>query len=505
MAQTYPELAAFKDEYQAGRPQLVWQEYLTDLETPVSALLKLQHISPYHLLYESVEGGETRGRYSIIALKPDLLWQCEGGIAGMAEFSDGELPEHPRLQRQKETVFESLRAAWKASQIDVPAALPPMASGLFGFMGYGMVGQMERLPQNNPDTLGLPDSVYFRPTITVIFDAVKDVAFISTPVWPREDVDADAAYRAAVQRIEATLEQLNAPLKRSILARYYGDDAARDLPFKSHISKADYCAMVEKAKEYILAGDIFQIVPSRRLTAEFTLPPVSLYRALRHLNPSPYLFYIHLKDFALVGSSPEILVKVANGEVTVRPIAGTRKRGQTKAEDDALAEELLLDHKELAEHLMLLDLGRNDVGRVAEGGSVAVTEQMFIERYSHVMHIVSNVTGRLRKDKDALDALIAGFPAGTTSGAPKIRAMEIIDELEKEARSFYSGTVGYLGANGEMDTCIALRTGAVKDGVLAIQAGGGVVADSDPEAEFQETENKAGALMAAARHAVRFV
>jgi anthranilate synthase component I len=266
----------------------------------------------------------------------------------------------------------------------------------------------------------------------------------------------------------------------------------------------EYLAIVERAKEYIRAGDIFQVVPSQRFRRPFTLPPFSLYRALRRLNPSPFLYFLNFPGFSIVGSSPEILVRLRDDKVTIRPIAGTRPRGRTTEDDQRLAEELSADPKERAEHLMLVDLGRNDVGRVAEVGSVEVTAQFFIERYSHVMHLVSNVEGRARKDIDAVDALAAGFPAGTLSGAPKVRAMEIIDELEKEKRGVYAGAVGYFAANGTMDTCIVLRTAVVKDGVMYVQAGGGVVSDSDPEAEYQETVNKAKALMAAADEAVRY-
>ena len=275
-------------------------------------------------------------------------------------------------------------------------------------------------------------------------------------------------------------------------------------PVESNTTHTDYLAMVEKAKDYIRAGDIFQVVPSQRFRRAFSLPPFALYRALRRLNPSPFLYFLNFPGFAVVGSSPEILVRLRDNTVTIRPIAGTRPRGKTADEDKKLAEELMGDPKERAEHLMLLDLGRNDVGRVAETGTVRVTDQFFIERYSHVMHLVSNVEGRIRAGFDAIDALVAGFPAGTLSGAPKVRAMEIIDELEKEKRGVYAGAVGYFAANGAMDTCIVLRTAVVKDGVMYVQAGGGVVADSDPEAEFQETVSKAKALMAAADEAVRY-
>ncbi len=492
----FPEIDEFSVKHARGQAQLVWAELLTDLETPVTAMLKLMEESEYHLLFESVEGGETRARYSIIALDPDIIWRC---VDGKAEIKRGDGEFAP----EAEDVFASLRRLVSESQIDIPDALPPMAAGLFGYMGYDMVKLMEKLPDENPDNIGIAQSIYIRPKITVIFDSVKDQAIIITPVWGGGE-DAETAYKQAQERISAIVEALNISLKRSIFSKYYAADAVGKLEFNSHTGRDDYHKIVEKAKEYIIAGDIFQVVPSRRLSAKFDLHPFAFYRSLRHLNPSPYLFYVHLKDFSLIGSSPEILVRLQDDTVTIRPLAGTRKRGSNPAEDKALEQDLLADEKELAEHLMLLDLGRNDVGRVAQTGSVQVTERMVVERYSHVMHIVSNVEGRIATDKDAIDALIAGFPAGTVSGAPKIRAMEIIDELEQEKRSFYGGTVGYFSAGGDMDSCIALRTGLIRDGVLYVQAGGGVVADSDAEAEFMETENKAGALIAAAQNAIKF-
>lgn len=485
----------FKKNYNAGKAQLVWKNFLTDMETPVSAMRKLAKASPYHLLFESVEGGETRARYSIIAIDPDVIWRCN---KDRPEINRNALVNAEKFKPDGKDVFSSLRRLIKESEINVPDDLPPMASGLFGYMGYDMVKMMEKLPDENPDNIGIPQSIYIRPTITLIFDSVKDEASIITPVFPDKDTDAEQARSAAQGRIESVMHRL----KEDVISPETKDAGEE---FKSHVTREEYHAMVEKAKEYIIAGDIFQVVPSRRLSKKFTLPPFSFYRSLRHLNPSPYLFYLTLGGFSIVGSSPEILVRLRAGVVTIRPIAGTRKRGKTEEEDKSLEKDLMLDKKELAEHLMLLDLGRNDVGRVAQPASVKVTEKMIIERYSHVMHIVSNVEGKIAEGKDCIDALIAGFPAGTVSGAPKIRAMEIIDELEKEKRSFYGGTVGYISSGGEMDTCIALRTALIKDEIIYAQAGGGVVADSDPEAEWQETENKAGAIIAAAENAKRFL
>ena len=400
-----------------------------------------------------------------------------------------------------EPPLKALRTLIAESRIELPDSLPPMAAGVFGYLGYDMVRLMEELPPPNPDPIGIPDAVLVRPTIIVVFDAVKDSITVVTPVRPEKGVDAKTALTRAVERLSGIVESLDRPLDKS-LAEY--DAGPLDVPPQSNTTPDEYKAMVRKAKDYIAAGDAFQIVLAQRFEAPFTLPPFSLYRALRRTNPSPYLYFLDFGGFAVAGSSPEILVKVAGDVVTIRPIAGTRPRGATPHEDKALEEELLADPKERAEHLMLLDLGRNDVGRVAEIGSVTVTDQFFVERYSHVMHIVSNVEGKLAANRDALDALAAGFPAGTVSGAPKVRAMQIIDELEKEKRGLYAGAVGYFSAAGEMDTCIVLRTALVKDGKMYVQAGAGIVADSNPEFEQQECINKAKALFRAAEEARRF-
>ncbi len=494
-----PDFARFAEAWDSGRPQLVWTTLVADLETPVSAMLKLADGQPMSFLLESVEGGRTRGRYSLIGLKPDLVWRCRDGRA--------EVNRHARrdpgaFEPCPGDALSALRDVLAESRIEIPDPLPPMASGLFGYLGYDMVRLMERLPDVNPRALDLPDAVLMRPSVIAVFDTIEDVVTVITPAWPRSGLDAQAAWDQACER----LANATADLERSLpYRREPAAEAARPPEAASNMTAEDYAAMVERAKRYIVDGDIFQVVPSQRFAVPFALPPFSLYRALRRLNPSPFLFFLDFGDFSVVGSSPEILVRVRDETVTIRPIAGTRPRGQDQAEDQALAEDLLADPKEKAEHLMLLDLGRNDVGRVAEIGSVKVTEQMVIERYSHVMHIVSNVEGRLDRAKhDALDALIGGFPAGTVSGAPKVRAMEIIDELEPERRGVYAGAVGYFAGNGSMDTCIALRTAVVKDGVMYVQAGGGVVADSDPLAEYQESCNKARALIRAAEEAVQF-
>jgi anthranilate synthase component 1 len=376
-----------------------------------------------------------------------------------------------------------------------------MAAGVFGYLGYDVVRLMEELPASNPDPIGIPDAVLIRPTIVVVFDAVKDSITIVTPVRPEKTLDARSAMARAVERLASVIESLDRPLDKSLSAH---DTGPIDVPAKSNTTPDEFKSMVRRAKDYILAGDAFQIVLAQRFEAPFSLPPFSLYRALRRTNPSPYLYFLDFGDFAIAGSSPEILVKVSGRTVTIRPIAGTRPRGSTPHEDKALEDELLADPKERAEHLMLLDLGRNDVGRVAAIETVKVTDQFFVERYSHVMHIVSNVEGELAGNRDALDALAAGFPAGTVSGAPKVRAMQIVDELEKEKRGLYAGCVGYFSSAGEMDTCIALRTALLKDGKMYVQAGAGIVADSDPDFEQQECINKAKALFRAAEEARRF-
>ena len=500
-----PALVDFQQTFAAGKPQVVWASLVNDLETPVSAMLKLAHDRAYSFLLESVEGGEKLGRYSLIGLHPDLIWRCRGA---QAEINRDALADRDRFEPQAEAPLTALRALLEECRIDLPEALPPMSAGLFGYLGYDMVRLIERLPDSNPDELGIPDAVLMRPTVMVIFDNVKRLVTVVTPVRPLPGIGAEEAYARAVRRLEEVLAGLESPLRNSWNEGGRGGSGGAKQPLPAPVSnttRAEYHAIVEKAKEYIRAGDIFQVVPSQRFSVPFELPPVTLYRSLRRLNPSPFLFYLNFDGFSLIGSSPEILVRLRDGKVTIRPIAGTRRRGLSPAEDRELAKDLLADPKELAEHLMLLDLGRNDVGRVAKVGTIKVTEQFVIELYSHVMHIVSNVEGEIDAERfDALDALAAGFPAGTVSGAPKVRAMEIIDELEKTRRGSYGGCVGYFSASGAMDTCIALRTGLVKDGVLYVQAGGGVVADSDPEAEYQETVNKAKALVRAAEEAVRF-
>jgi anthranilate synthase component 1 len=496
--QMEPLAEVFAERYARGEPQVVWTTLVADLETPVSAFLKIAGGKPMSFLLESVEGGAVRGRYSVIGLDPDVIWRTRGATA---EINRSARTKPDAFVNCDEPPLAALRALIAESRIELPADLPPMAAGVFGYLGYDTVRLIEELASPNPDPIGIPDAVLIRPTIVVVFDAVKDTITVVTPVRPEPGVAATAAQARAQERLSAVVSTLDQPLDKATASIETGPVHVEP---RSNTPAADYRAMVLKAKEYILAGDVFQVVLSQRFEAPFKLPPFALYRALRRVNPAPFLYFLDFGGYAVAGSSPEVLVRLRDGTVTIRPLAGTRPRGPTPHEDKALEEELLADPKERAEHLMLLDLGRNDVGRVARIGTVSVTDQFFIERYSHVMHIVSNVEGQLAEDRDALDALAAGFPAGTVSGAPKVRAMEIIDELERQKRGLYAGCVGYFSAAGEMDSCIVLRTALIKDGTMYVQAGAGIVADSDPALEQAECVNKAKALFRAAEEARRF-
>ncbi|ANB38104.1 anthranilate synthase [Rhodovulum sulfidophilum] len=499
MSRIIPEFTAFEAGYEAGRTQVVYARLAADLDTPVSLMLKLAGARTDSFMLESVTGGEVRGRYSVVGLKPDLIWECRGEtsrVNRMARFDPDAfepMEGHP---------LASLRQILAESAIDMPEELPSIAAGLYGYLGYDMIRLVERLPNVNPDPLGLPDALMLRPSVVAVLDGVKGEVTVVSPARPEPGLSARAAYAQAAERVMDALRDLD----RAVPAETRDFGEAREIgePI-SNFTRESYMAAVETAKDYIRAGDIFQVVPAQRWTQDFPLPPFALYRSLRRTNPSPFMFFFNFGGFQVVGASPEILVRLRGGEVTIRPIAGTRPRGATPSEDKALEADLLGDQKELAEHLMLLDLGRNDVGRVAKIGTVHPTEKFIIERYSHVMHIVSNVVGEIAEGEDALSALLAGLPAGTVSGAPKVRAMEIIDELEPEKRGVYGGGVGYFAAGGDMDMCIALRTAVVKDETLYIQAGGGVVYDSDPAAEWQETVNKSNALRAATAEAARFV
>ena len=494
-----PEQNEAARAYGAGQPVLVSTRLVADLETPISAFLKLTAARRANVfLLESVEGGAARGRYSMIGLDPDVIWRSSGN---KAEINRRALFDANSFEPCEGAPLDSLRALIAESAIQRDGALPPMAAGVFGYLGYEMARQMESLADPKPDPIGVPDAIMIRPTVMVVFDTVKDELHLVTPMRPAIGVTAEAAWTRATSRLDRVVEVLEGPLSHvppEADPRMAAEAAASNTP------EPRFLAMVERAKDYIRAGDIFQVVLSQRFTAPFDLPAISLYRALRRVNPSPYLCFLDFGDFQIVVSSPEILVRVRNGEVTVRPIAGTRWRGKTQVEDEALERELLADPKERAEHLMLLDLGRNDVGRVSKIGSVEVTGKFFVERYSHVMHIVSNVVGKLDPKHDSIDALCAGFPAGTVSGAPKVRAMQIIDELEVDRRGIYGGCIGYFGASGEMDTCIVLRTAVIKNGRMHAQAGAGIVYDSDAASEHRECVNKAMALFRAAEEAVRF-
>jgi anthranilate synthase component 1 len=485
------------DALAAGRPALVWRRQIADTETPVSAALKLIEPGRGDYLLESVEGGRTRGRHSMIGLAPDLVFRARGRDA---EINPHWLSDRTAFAPCTGDSLAALRSLVGRCRMDVPDGLPKALACLVGYFAYETVGLVETLPRPAPNPLDLPDMLFVRPSLILLFDRLTDELFWVAPIWP----DVGGTVEQAIERIETAQARLAGAIPQRAPANAGAQSGERETGgpgLHPTLPPGRYGEMVATAKEYIAAGDIFQVVLAQRFTRPFPLPPFDLYRALRRINPSPFLYFLDLPGFALIGSSPEILVRARDGEVTIRPIAGTRPRGRTDAEDAARREELLADPKERAEHLMLLDLGRNDVGRVAVAGTVQVTESYTVELYSHVMHIVSNVTGRLDPQKDAIDALLGGFPAGTVSGAPKVRACEIIAELEPETRGAYAGGVGYFSPDGSMDSCIVLRTAVVKDGVMHVQAGAGIVADSDPVSEQRECEAKAGALFAAAREA----
>jgi len=490
-----PDRAAALAQLAQGRPAVLWRRLVADTETPVGAALKLFADGRGDFLLESVEGGETRGRYSLLGLDPDLVFRAQGHACSINRQWQNDREAFEPLDGD---ALAELRALVESCHFDAPAALPKALACLVGYFGYETIGLVEKLPRAPRSALDLPDMLFARPSVILVFDRLSDELFCVAPVWPTDSEHATQIERAA-ERIDETLRRLAAPIPASPAAACLAE------PVQTPVMPPEsYERMVLRAKDYIAAGDIFQVVLAQRFTCPFPLPPISLYRALRRVNPSPFLYFLDLPGFALIGSSPEILVRVRDDEVTIRPIAGTRPRGKSPAEDRANEEGLLADPKERAEHLMLLDLGRNDVGRVATAGTVKVTDSYTIERYSHVMHIVSNVVGQLDTARhDAIDAVFAGFPAGTVSGAPKVRACEVIAELEPETRGAYAGGVGYFAPDGSVDSCIVLRTGVLKDGILHVQAGAGIVADSDPAYEQRECEAKSGALFAAAREAVR--
>ncbi|ATE66976.1 anthranilate synthase component I family protein [Rhizorhabdus dicambivorans] len=486
---------AAREALARGEPALVWRSQVADTETPVAAALKLIRPGRGDFLLESVEGGAVRGRYSLLGLAPDLMFRARGRDA---EVNRRWATDPEAFEPLEDDALTAMRKLVVACRMPVPEGLPRALACLVGYFAYETIGLVEKLPRPPANPLDLPDMLFARPTLILVFDRLADQLYIVAPLWPDTAGAPDAKVAGAIERIEAHAAMLAGPLP----PRNRSDIDPATLQPVPQLAPGRYADMVLRAKDYIAAGDIFQVVLAQRFAMDFALPPIDLYRALRRINPSPFLFFLDLPGFALIGSSPEILVRARDGEVTIRPIAGTRPRGRTAAEDAANRDSLLADPKERAEHLMLLDLGRNDVGRVATAGTVEVTDSYTVEHYSHVMHIVSNVVGRLDPAKDGLDALFAGFPAGTVSGAPKVRACEIIAELEPETRGPYAGGVGYFSPDGSMDSCIVLRTAVVKDGVMHVQAGAGIVADSDPVYEQRECEAKSGALIAAAREAL---
>jgi anthranilate synthase component 1 len=468
--------------------ELIAVRRIDDLTTPVAAYLALAGSSKNACLLESVEGGSYRGRFSAIALDPDISWIVEDGAANREDPATG--------QRHAETAdpITSLKSLIAESRLELGDGVPSIAAGLFGYIGYDLIRAIETLPDTQaPDPADIPAARLMRPRTVVVFDALKQ----EITAYGRAKRSEDPAQ--VETRLRALLDRLDSPPPRN----------EPGLPEKvapvSAFDPDDFRDSVRRVQDHIRAGDIFQGVLSQRFSTEFSLPPFAFYRALRRLNPSPFLFHFQFDGYAVTGSSPEILVRLRDGVVTVRPIAGTRPRGASPAEDAELEKDLLADPKERAEHMMLLDLGRNDVGRVAAPGTIRITEREIVERYSHVMHIVSNVEGDIAPGGDAVSALFAGFPAGTVSGAPKVRAMQILDEIEPHRRGLYAGAAGYFSADGNMDMAIALRTALLKDGQMHVQAGAGIVLDSDPEAELQECHNKARALFRAAEQAHRFV
>ncbi|MBF0422296.1 MAG: anthranilate synthase component I [Magnetococcales bacterium] len=484
-----PSFETFLQLTTQGNVVPIYREILADLDTPVSAFIKVAREATYSYLFESVQGGEKWGRYSFLGLDPAAIFLA---YPNRVEIRWRERPKEVFVTGKPMKILETMMGRFKP--VEVPG-LPRFHGGAVGYFGYDMVRSFEQVPDANPDTLGTPDAIFMLSDLVILFDNLTGRLKVVVNLLIDAKSDLITLYSDAAARINQVVASLrNAPSRPKPPApgRRISEDQ-----FRHEMPREKFEQAVEKAKEYIRAGDIFQVVLSQRLSIPFSHSPMSLYRALRATNPSPYMFLLNLGDFSMVGSSPEILVRQEGDVITVRPIAGTRRRGETAAQDKALEQELLADPKELAEHIMLVDLGRNDLGRVAVSGSVRVTERLVIERYSHVMHIVSNVEARLQPGLTPFDVVAATFPAGTVSGAPKIRAMEIIDELEASRRGPYAGTVGYISFSGNMDLAITIRTAVIKDGILHVQAGAGIVADSRPEREYEETREKARAIFRA--------
>jgi anthranilate synthase component I len=496
----YPDYASFLRSWSLGKNQTLSTVLVSDLDTPVSAMLKLGQGKSFSFLLESIEGGAVRGRYSIIGREPDVIWRCMPG--GKVEINRQAQQDPEKFTSCDHPPLEHLKSLLDECQIDEPNQPQPVSAGLFGYLGYDMVRYMEKLKDDKVPGVDVPEAIMIRPTLLAVFDQIENKHTLVTPIWFDKNALPEAVYKAAKERLERALDDLQKPLP---LTKAQEEKKGTHTPEPiANLSEAQYVDIVEQSKEYIRAGDIFQVVLSQRFSVPFKPAPFALYRAIRRLDPSPFLYFFDFGAFSVVGSSPEILVRVRENKITIRPIAGTRARNIGNRTDKELEEELLADPKELAEHLMLLDLGRNDVGRVAKMGSVKVTARNTIEYYKHVMHIVSNVEGELDPKYSALDALIGGFPAGTVSGAPKVRAMEIIAEMEPDRRGVYGGCVGYFGANGSMDTAIAIRTAVVKDGQVYVQAGAGIVYDSNPQAEYRECVAKARGMLRAAEAAENF-
>ena len=497
-----PNFRSFKKNYNLCKPQLLYTALSADLYTPVSTLMKFQK-EKHVFLFESVEKGNHRGRYSAIGIRPDLIWECKNNESFLKHIYQNKTN---KVIKGKISPIQSLKKLFKNNKFKIPENLPPMSSGLFGYLGYEMISHFEEIKFENKDVLKLPDSIFIRPSLMLIFDNIRDNLFIIKTVWPEKKLTAEKKFQDSLLEINEILKKLKRNIKSKSFKLHKSLEQKKliNANVKSNIGFKEFRKNVVKAKKYIFAGDVFQVVLSRYFKKKINTSPISIYRALRYLNPSPYLFFIKFSDFSIVGSSPEILVRLKENTVTIRPIAGTRKRGKNLSEDLKIEKELLNDPKEVSEHLMLLDLGRNDTSKVCKAGTVKVTDKMYVEYFSHVMHIVSNINGEIKKKSDNVDALFSGFPAGTVSGAPKIRALEIIEELENSKRSIYAGGIGYLSANGNLDSCIALRTAVIIKNNIYIQTGAGIVADSNPKNEFKETENKALAILQATNYAEYF-
>ena len=496
----FPSFSEFKDKLNKKQNQIVYTKFSADLDTPVSLMLKLAKNEKNSFLLESVTGGEIKGRYSVIGMKPDLIWRCNDKAS---EINRNILENDNHFVIQKVSPIKALKSLIKESYVKIPNDLPSMSAGLFGFLGYEMMNFDKKVCDLFKNDLNIPQSILFRPSIIIIIDNVKGEIIVINPIWINSSKIKLGEKKILYNKAKFNLKNIIEIISSSSNAHnfIYKKKKVNEKYFKpiSNFSKEKFTKNIKKAINYIRLGDILQVVLSQRWKIKFKNHPFSFYRALRKTNPSPYMFYFNFENFQIVGASPEILVKVSKNKVTIRPIAGTRPRGVNVKQDHFFEKDLLKDPKENAEHLMLLDLGRNDVGKVSKIGTVKTTESFIIEKYSHVMHIVSNVEGILNSNHDNVDALFAGLPAGTVSGAPKIRAMEIINELEHQNRGVYAGGVGYFGASNEMDMCIALRTAVIKNSNIYIQAGAGIVFDSVPIKEYEETLNKAKALFEAVK------